>query len=553
MKNIIFLMVFILVGHLNAQHPPKDWYHNDPVTSEYQGIGTYKAYEELLKNRSSVPVVVAVIDSGVDVEHEDLATNMWVNAGEIPNNGVDDDNNGYVDDIHGWNFIGGKNGENVNKDTYEATRLYKKYHYKYKDANEGNLSKDQKNEYKVYLKVKEELEGKRKSAETNIEKLKEQKESVIAGITSLVALLDGKAITKENVSAIETDDSGAAFGKNVLMRNLSDEDSFETLDGIVTEISDRFQGGFDHYQGQLDYAYNPDFEPRTIVGDNYGDVYEKGYGNNAFEGPDALHGTHVAGIIGAVRNNETGMDGVAANVQIMTLRAVPDGDERDKDVANAIIYAVDNGASIINMSFGKGFSWNKKAVDEAVNYATKNDVLLVHAAGNSAQNNDSSDNYPNDTYEKGFGFLFWKKKKSATWIEVGALSHKSDKESVASFSNYGKQNVDVFAPGQEIYSTLPDNEYQYLAGTSMASPVIAGTAALLRSYFPSLSATQVKDIIMSSSDKLNIDVQLPGDKEKLVPFSELSVSGGTVNAYKAVKMAMGTKGKKKVKTRSKGA
>jgi len=386
-KYMFFLNVFLIVGHINAQHPPQDWYHNDPVASEYQGIGTFKAYDELLKNRASSTVIVAVIDSGVDVEHEDLAQNMWVNADEIPDNGIDDDNNGYVDDIHGWNFIGGKDGKSVNDETLEVTRLYKKYHYRYKDANPSNLNKEQKKEYTLYQQVKKTLESSRENAESTLERIATQKESVIGGLKAVETALGGKAVSIENVMAIESDDSGVAFGKNILSRSLTPEDSFANMDTIIASVSEQLKGGEDYYRGQLDYMYNPDFESRGIVGDNYNDPYEKSYGNNDYEGPDALHGTHVAGIIGAVRGNDVGMDGVATNVQIMTVRAVPNGDERDKDVANAIRYAVDNGASIINMSFGKGFSWNKKVVDEAVHYATKNDVLLVHAAGNDGKSN----------------------------------------------------------------------------------------------------------------------------------------------------------------------
>ena len=167
-------------------------------------------------------------------------------------------------------------------------------------------------------------------------------------------------------------------------------------------------------QNKLDYAYNPDYDSRKlIVKDNYADSNERFYGNNDVEGPDALHGTHVAGIVGAVVGNEIGSDGIARNVKLMSVRAVPDGDERDKDVANAIRYAVDNGATIINMSFGKGYSWDKKAVDEAVKYAAKHDVLLVHAAGNSGQNNDKTDNFPNDFIGK-HGFIFKKNAMQTT-------------------------------------------------------------------------------------------------------------------------------------------
>ncbi|NNE26532.1 MAG: S8 family serine peptidase, partial [Saprospiraceae bacterium] len=259
----------------------------------------------------------------------------------------------------------------------------------------------------------------------------------------------------------------------------------------------------------------------------------------------------VAGIIGAVRNNDIGIDGVANNVRIMSVRTVPDGDERDKDVANAIKYAVDNGAHIINMSFGKGFSWNESIVEEAIKYAEKKDVLLVHASGNDGKNNDTSDNFPNDTY-KGKGFLFFKAKEKnyKNWIEVGALSYMSDAEVVAPFSNYWLEEVDIFAPGMEIFSTIPDNEYQMSQGTSFAAPIVAGVAAVLRSYFPSLTAVQVKDILMNSVTPINTEVIIPGTMDEMAPFSTLSVSGGAVNAEQAVNMAKTVKGKKKIKNKT---
>jgi subtilisin family serine protease len=272
------------------------------------------------------------------------------------------------------------------------------------------------------------------------------------------------------------------------------------------------------------------------------DSSEKYYGNNDVDGPDALHGTHVAGIVAASRNNGIGMDGVANNVQIMSVRTVPNGDERDKDVANAIRYAVDNGAKIINMSFGKGYSWDKEVVDKAVKYAEKNDVLLVHAAGNSSQNNDLTDNFPNDGYDRKGFFKFLKKKKADNWLEIGALSYNTNDELAAPFSNYGVDEVDLFAPGMAIYATVPDDQYRNLQGTSMAAPVVAGVAALLRSYFPTLSAEDVIDILMTTTTQIDQEVYIPGDKENKVPFSTLSKSGGTVNAYKAFLKAMQVKG-----------
>lgn len=545
MRHIFFLFTLLLSTSLLAQDTPTDWYHRD-MGDGFNGISLNKTYKELLQGKSSEPVIVAIIDSGVDTEHEDLASVMWVNEDEIPGNGIDDDKNGYIDDIHGWNFIGGSDGQNVGADTYEVTRLYGKYHYKYKDANPLLLNDSQKKEYAAYMKYKEEVESKRTNASEKLANLDTQEEQIIGSIKAAEKLMMDQSISIESLDSLDlSSNPEAEYGYGILKR-VKAKGELESITGLIEEVKESIDGGRDYYNNQLEYAYNHEFNPRTMVGDDYSDPNDTDYGNNDYEGPDALHGTHVAGIVAAARNNGIGMDGVADNVLIMTVRAVPDGDERDKDVANAIRYAVDNGASIINMSFGKGFSWDKNTVDKAVHYAQQKDVLLVHAAGNSAQNNDTTDNFPNDKFDKKQGKFLRKKKEAKNWLEVGALSHKTGEESVASFSNYGAANVDVFAPGQQIYATLPDNEYRYLQGTSMASPVVAGVAAILRSYFPSLKAEQVRQIIMDSATKPDLQVKRPGDKE-LVPFSSLSASAGMINAYEAVKKASMTKGKKKVK------
>ena len=362
---------------------------------------------------------------------------------------------------------------------------------------------------------------------------------------------DSMDFTLENIIKIESEDQLITIGKNI-SNDFMSRGGIDSADDLRAALNESLVGDKKRQQDKLNYAYNPDFDPRsTIIKDDYSNSSESVYGNNDTEGPDALHGTHVAGIVGAVRNNDVGMNGVANNVQIMSVRTVPDGDERDKDVANAIRYAVDNGASIINMSFGKGYSWDKKVVDDAVKYATKKDVLIVHAAGNSAMDNDKTVFFPVNKYDKACGMLWWKKKKSKNWIEVGALSYKSGEDAVATFSNYGQNNVDIFSPGVQIYATLPDNQYRYLQGTSMASPVVAGVAAVLRSYFPSLKASQVKEIIMNSAVPVDLKVKKPGDKSgDLVDFKTLSVQGGAINLHNAVQMAKQTKGKKKVKKKS---
>lgn len=535
-KFSLIAVLLIAAISLNAQDKPaKDWFLKSPEKDGIHGVSIEETYNTVLKDRKGNTVIVAVIDSGVDYDHEDLKDVMWVNEDEIAGNGIDDDKNGYVDDIHGWNFLGGKNGENVNYDNLEVARVYASLRAKYENVSESDVKgKKAKAEYARYKAAKEEVESNREEKGGTMALYG----GILDAINKIKKAMGKDDITVEELGAFETDDEELQRGVLVLQNILSKNPD-------LPEVEKGLQEYVDYLKSSVDYNYNPDFNPRNIVGDNYADVYEKGYGNNVYDGPDASHGTHVAGIIAATRGNDIGMDGVAKNVQIMTIRAVPNGDERDKDVANAIIYAVDNGAQIINMSFGKGWSWDKVAVDKAVKYALKKDVIMVHAAGNSSQNNDSSDNFPNDAFAKKglFG-----PKAAANWIEVGALDWKGGDKAPASFSNYGKGEVDLFAPGVDIYSTTPDDNYEFFQGTSMASPVVAGVAAVLRSHYPDLTAVQIKSILMSSVDPIEGNVRKPGTKDT-VPFSELAVSGGTINALKAVKLAEKTKGKKKGVTR----
>jgi len=532
MKRILLGMAatvaFSAVGF--GQGAPENWFNLDQGKDGVQGVSTEKMYETILKDRKGVEVIVAVIDSGVDYEHEDLKNVMWVNPGEIAGNGKDDDGNGYIDDVHGWNFIGGKDG-NVNDETLEIARLYKMYSLKYGDSDGTDLKgKKAKADFARWQKIKKELDEGRAQSQANLDRY-----TMLVETTKKVMKMVGKdTIEVADLKAIDSDDENVTRIVSILSNVIGDG-------GQPQDLIDQLQGGIDYFKGSLDFNNNPDFESRGIVGDNYDNQTEKYYGNADCKGPDSFHGTHVAGIIAAQRDNDLGIKGVANNVKIMSIRAVPNGDERDKDVANAIYYAVDNGASIINMSFGKGYSWNKKIVDDAMKYAAKNDVLLVHAAGNSSQDNDNTDNFPNDNYKKKglFG-----KKQVPTWMEVGALSYKGGEDAPATFTNYGQTNVDIFAPGVQIYSTTPEQGYGNASGTSMACPVTAGVAAVLRSNFPDLTAVQVKSIMMDSVVPLNQDVKLPGSDKK-VPFKTLSVTGGVVNVEKAVKKAETTKGKKK--------
>jgi len=523
--SVIFSLIFLLSAfsqNSTARSIPQDWFLRDPELDSLLGVSSERTYETLLKGQPSRTVLVAVIDSGVDIEHEDLKSVIWTNEKEIPGNGIDDDNNGYIDDVHGWNFIGGKNG-NVDADTYELTREFIRLHAKYESLNETKINKKQKAEYETYLQIKTKFEKLKAKNEQQYKLYANIYRNINHSIDTIKSILKVEKLTAEDVQKFETKEPALLFAKGFLLSMYRNMGEGENIEDYVDELKE----AVDYYEVIVKYGYNEAFDSRAIVGDDINNLYEKGYGNNDVTGPDATHGTHVAGIIAADRTNTIGIKGIANNVKIMPVRAVPNGDERDKDVANAIIYAVDNGAHIINMSFGKSFSPQKEVVDKAVQYAEQKGVLLIHAAGNDGENIDEKKNFPTRIYADG--------KEAKNWIEVGASAWGGE-EIVGSFSNYGKKMVTLFAPGVEIYSTVPGNKYKNENGTSMASPSTAGVAALLMSYFPELSAIEVKDILMKSTRKFdNLQVQKPGGGN--AKFDQLSITGGLVNAYEAVKMA----------------
>jgi cell wall-associated protease len=527
---VLFYLIIVDQGFSQESKTdvPADWFLRDPETDSLQGVSAERTYETLLKNQPSKTVLVAVIDSGIDIDHEDLKNVIWVNEKEIPNNGIDDDKNGYVDDVHGWNFIGGKDG-NVGPDTYELTREVIRLSKKFGGADSVKVKKKNKNEFATYLKLKDKYEKLKFKNEQQYKLYSGVFRYTTASIDTLLKHFKSEVLDPQEVKNLVTTDPSLLFAKSVVMSVYKNAGEQAPIDQYLMQLKE----GADFYSVIVKYGYNSNFDSREIVGDNYSNVFEKGYGNNDVKGPDPLHGTHVAGIIAADRKNNLGIKGIADNVKIMPVRAVPNGDERDKDIANAIIYAVDNGAKIINMSFGKSFSPEKEAVDKAVKYAEQKGALLIHAAGNDGDDIDVKKNFPSKKYLNG--------KEAKNWIEVGASAWGSGADFVGNFSNYGKKSVSLFAPGVKIYSTTPGNTYKNEDGTSMASPSAAGVAALLMSYFPHLTALQVKDILTKSSRKFDgLKVQKPGSKE-LVPFSELSSSGGLVNAYEAVKMAQSIK------------
>ena len=565
-KKILLITFFFPLCILAQEQAKPNWHNLDLKKDGVFGISTERAYE-LLKGKTGVPVIVAVIDGGVDEEHEDLKSVMWKNSKEIPGNNIDEDKNGYSDDVYGWNYIGSSHG-NVRFDNLELVRLIRIYQDKYASTlNSTPLSAQEKKEFSLYKKLVTEHMDKMQQARIGYENL-----SVIRRtLDSIVIKIGKEVVTKADIEKYSARNGTEEKVLKLVKSELKKKPDFMS---VKEDIDDAYK----YYYNQLNYHLNLDFDSRDSIGDNYNNSAERFYGNNDVTGPDADHGTHVAGIIAADRKNSIGIKGVADQALIMALRTVPDGDERDKDVANSIRYAVDNGARVINMSFGKSYSWDKAAVDSAVKYAASKDVLLVHAAGNDGKSNDVTNNFPNKFFgdttnvnfvnlnRNRFGMLMDQPASPAigigginrpvsppapkldsarffgpqahNWIEVGASGWTNGEDLIAEFSNYGKYTVDVFAPGMKINSTMPDSKYKEQDGTSMASPVVAGLAALIRSYYPSLTAPQVKDIIIKSVAKVDYKVKIreAGERKK-VKLSDISVSGGIVNAYNALQLA----------------
>ena len=512
MKHLTLLLILFSSVFANAQ-APKDtfWHLKEYHKRSYAGIDLAEGLA-LVKDKTPDTLIVAVIDAGVDVNHPDFEGRLWTNPGEIADNGIDDDGNGYIDDIYGWNFCG-----DVTFDNMEVTREYTRLHYKYDKKTLNDII--DKADYNRYQALKEEYLTKNLDAKMNFMFFDDLN-------TGFEFLEDeyGTDITKEKMEVHKSKNKYEERARLIILNASKKNKHFNYKD-----LRDELVKAYEQFEYMYKYGFNAKYDPREEkVGDNYGDVNERVYGNNNVYYGERFsdHGTHVAGIIAANAENDFGAKGICQSCKIMSIRAVPEGDERDKDVANAIRYAADNGAKVINMSFGKSYASNQQTVKDAIAYAQSKGILLVHAAGNDAKNNDITDNFPND----------FKGEYGDVWLEIGASSWMKKPKMLADFSNYGAQEVDVFAPGVDIFSTIPEDKYDAYDGTSMASPVAAGVAALVWSYYPNLTAKQIKDILIQSALPIKGKQRKPGTRKK-TKVEKLSQTGAVINVAEALKLA----------------
>lgn len=509
----------------------RQWYFSDPLADSVSGISLLKACD-VIEGRPAREVVVAVIDTGFDIEHPHLRNNLWINRGEIPGNGIDDDDNGYVDDVHGWNFLGGPEG-NVLIDNMEVTREYVRLLPRY-----GSRANSNGPEFEYWIEVKREFLEKRNSYEKKYNKYADLLNGFREHYEVIGPFLTEGALSISILNDLQLADEELVAARDALVKFLDFYEKYyaEKDIGVVVpyraeDFERQINDMLDSLRLWTEYFYNTDYDPRHRIDDDADRPRKVHYGNNEvweYDGPYGYHGTHVAGIIAGHSHADGVVRGVAEDVKLMLLRACSTGDERDKDIASALRYAADNGAQIINMSFGKFYSPRRKLVNRAIRYAGRKGLVMVHAAGNEYTNTDIRTVYPQPKRAR---------RSSKYWISVGATDVSLNENLVAAFSNYGKETVDIFAPGVQIFSSMPGNSYKMANGTSMAAPVVSGVAALLLSHYPDLTAREVRDIIMESAFRpQSLEVLQPGSSI-MINFNDLSSSGGIVNAYRAVQLA----------------
>jgi subtilisin family serine protease len=523
-----------------------NWFQKDYLQDGLPGISLDKWYKQNKRIPKTNEIIVAVIDTKIDLKHEDLENQIWINTKEIANNGIDDDSNGFIDDLNGWNFLGYSNGDYIKWGNNEFVRIIRKWAQVFKDKTAAQLSKNELNQFKEYERAQLKFGTETKFYKNWLRSLQYLIQVYPLVKDTLKYYFPKEDYTNQQLDSLyqkhkindksfrsRRDDNDKDLGALIDYMRVSLGSNQNTLKDIKDQES--------QLNSIVNECLNLEFNERHFIND---DVFVA-KGNNEItnttkkEHTIENHSTLVSGIIAADRTNDIGIKGVAPHTKIMPLVICSNADEHDNDIAAAIRYAVDNGAKVINMSFGKEFSLYKNRVIDAYKYAEKHDVLLVHAAGNNSFNVDENPYYPSDVdYENPDEVV-------DNFITVGSISQKIDSNFVSEFSNYGKKNVDLFAPGDKIYTTTAGNSYAYDSGTSLAAPMVSGTAAMIWSYYPKLTAKEVKQIILESGTAYDIEVLVPGGEGKKVKFSELSKSGKVLNVYDAMELAKKVSKKKR--------
>lgn len=535
MKKWSLLLLLLIACQISFSQSSLNWHWKDLKADSVHGISLQQAYTILatLPNKP-VPVIVAVLDGGIDTNHIALKNLFWVNKKEIPNNKIDDDRNGYVDDINGWNFLGGKDGRNIDKASDEKSRIYHKYKSLYEGqlVDTNSLNKIQKKQFLTWSKTAQEVEFSENDAD-NLSYIKMATNAIKKLGATIIKELNDTNFTAEQLEPFQpigrvTLEAKMAYLRTVVILGVDKEAPYKE---VIQDLDEYIAG---KEKAAISKIQAPAPIREEIIKDNYFSLSDKYYGNNDITGPNARHGTHVAGLVASMPDSNWLVQAYYPTIKIMGLRLVPDGDEYDKDVALGIRYAVDNGAKVINMSFGKSYSPEQAWVDSAIRYAAQKDVLIIHSAGNEYYDLNQKEVFPTP-----YSSLFNDTAKNM--ITIGATSDPNISGSLLTdFSNYGSKIVDVLAPGDKIYSTLPGvNNYGYLRGTSMAAPIVSHIAAMIRSYFPTLTAIQVKEILLQSARNTADDAiayEVPQHEESKT-LNEMSKIGGIVNAANALELA----------------
>ena len=502
----------------------ENWYFKDVIKDTIPGISLNKSLNYLKNQKIRDTIIIAVIDRPIDLNHKDLKNHIWINKNEIPSNNIDDDGNGYIDDINGWNFKGTEDGKQIEYVQNESTRIIRKFDERFKNDSTGITGREDSLNYALYKEAKSIYQAQNKTLKKDIAYIKMLDSLRQATKNSLSKYIPNQDFTIENLDSLKNVRPG-----DVLLQ----DDIIRMTNFLKYEITDEYIKNYKLINDKTaSILLNTDFNDRQLLGDNPEDIEDKTYGNNILNTnvENATHAIRVAGVIIGVGDKHTFLN---KSIKIMPIVTSAEGEVHDKDLALGIRYAVDNGAKVINMSFSKQLSMHKDWVKDAYQYASKNDVLIISSAGNEAENLDENNNYyPNDTDIKGIEI-------TDNFLLIGASTYTADESLLAQFTNYGNRDVDIFAPGYEIKTMVPNNTYKIDSGTSLSAALVSKVAALIWSYYPNLKASEVKQILMKSGTAYYIDVEVrqKDGSKKLIPFSSLSKSGKILNAYNALKMA----------------